>query len=236
MRILALFTLLIGLGGLPVMAQDNDCIDFHDVDLALTLARTTDIGGDLETTLEHVREAREALETIEAECASSVVQSDGETVASDGNWASNDAGDRRSNPIPFGQRQYVQGQKASLELTEFIPLRNGTKVDSLDGGTYYELDENDGYIQVSGVFYCELSEDETCNLNTSGFGAVGISGVVSGIPFAIDEYSYTVYGGGHVPFTLALGVPEDDTDFILRYYDLASFGDTGNKEVFFVLE
>lgn len=210
MRTLLLFIALVATFSTAAYAQNDACQpDFTAVDEALNQARSA---ADTDAALAAVREARSALDLIDARCA---------------NYAPETAGDRRSNPVPLGQEKvidYGSYGKYSLKVTQVM---TGDEADELMG---YAPDDGNKFIVVEVEVVCGTDVDTECSFTSSSvFTLVGSQGTVRRAGFASNaDTSVTLFGGGQATFYIPFEVPEEDSDFVL-FDDLT-------PQVFFALE
>lgn len=189
-------------------AQDACTFDFASV-IALL---------DDNPTLDQVAEARAIIQLQEANCR---------------DYAPDDAGSSRTNPVPFGQRQQVTDDddyEGSIELIDFL--------DDAESVVLQVSRSNDPaptgkkYILVSFHFACERDPDESCEFSRIHFSTVGDKGIsygwddgrVSGLT-DIEEF----FGGSEIVAIVGFLVDEDDDNFIL-------FTEYGEPRTFFATE
>lgn len=171
------------------------------------------LGADsLDTALELIAEARSNLELIEASCI---------------DFAAEDAGNSRANPVPVGQRQHFRifdDVNASIQITGYIDNANGV-VDEADQNNH-PPDAGRRYIVVEFNFTCEFDPTQFCEFGLIHYSVVGSKGLV----YEPDSYvngftgSAELFGGAQIPVRIVFMVDRDDTDFLLfNAYDEAVF-------------
>jgi hypothetical protein len=175
-------------------------------------------------TLDQVAEARALIQLQESNCR---------------DYAPDDAGSSRTNPVPFGQRQQVV---IDDEFDGSIQI-----VDFLDDAEAYVLEASssnepapDGarFVVIRFAFACERSPDESCEFNLIYFAAVGDKGIVydysSEDRFDAENIwgigdDQEIFGGSEIEVEVAFLVDEDDDHLLL-------FNDLSDTRIFFATE
>lgn len=196
-KFLILFTLLC-VAPLSLNAQAPCTFDF-----AATIALLEN-----NPTLDQVAEARALIQLQEANCR---------------DYAPDDAGSSRTNPVPFGQSQQVEVDEffGSIQIVEYI-----------DDAQDYVLAANDRndpapdgtrYIAFRLRYTCEKPASESCDFIRIYFSVVGNKGVAYDYSSA-DNYDIRIrdigeeqeiFGGTTIEVDVAFLVDADDDNFIL---------------------
>lgn len=186
----------------PAIAQTDACSpDLAQVIATLEQAQSEFDTGNTDSGLALVGDARSALALEEATCF---------------NYAPDTVGDKRTNPVPLGERKQfdlVNGGKASVVVTGFI--------DNANEFSEVDIEDDERLIGVEITYFCESSPDETCVVDTLSLPSkvVGNSNIESESPRASslpNTDNVTLYGGGQVDHTMAFLVGKDESDFVLR--------------------
>jgi hypothetical protein len=186
----------------PARAQDNGGCD---LDLAavmdlLTSAQESAAAGDMNAALDAVSKARAALQLAEAKCES---------------WAPETAGDSRTNPAPYRQRQYIAGGDASIEIVGVNLTADAIVMDANQFND--EPTDEIGYILIDFIYYCELPPAESCEYSAWDFKVVGdIGRVYDGVASGFEN-DVEVFGGGRASVQRALLVAREDAGLQLFY-------------------
>lgn len=176
----------------------------------LTQAQAAFGEGDTETGIAQLTETRQELELQEAVCI---------------NYAPETAGDKRSNPVPLGQRQSFElatGKKASAEILDYVTNASDLVDEPAPDGQRYVVI----YIR----YHCEASVDENCDASVLGFKAVGSRSTLYDPWNGYSADRWMLFGGGQADLEATFLVGEDETD-------IALIKDNGPKgDVFFATE
>lgn len=183
-------------------AQNSVCTpDLTQARSLLELAQAALESGDKEGAMSLMADARNALILEEANCV---------------NYAADTVGDKRTNPVPFGERKQFElpGDRiASIELINFESHPDAIET------TGKEADIGMRYILVQYTYYCEGSPDDACSVSSLPFSAVGSENIEyqpRGNNLQ-DGSGDTLYGGGEITRYLVFLVKEDETDFVVRH-------------------
>lgn len=187
-------------------AQETICTpDLSQSELLLAQAQAAIDGGDAQGAVSFITDARNILALEVAKCV---------------NYAADAAGDKRTNPVPYGERHAVtlaNGSEASIEFIDFDP-QPGAEIGIDPPG------DGERYILAQYNFYCEASPDDTCRAESLPFKAIG-SESVEYVPRSNKLQSGSgdkLYGGGQSTRYLVFLVGEDETDFVIKYAELSS--------------
>ncbi len=183
-----------------------------DLSSALTAIQTAQQAidsGDKDTALHTVSEARNILQLLEDKCM---------------NYAPKEAGNSRTNPVPFGQQQHAElGNKfsGSIELVNYIDdaedyirqARTDSETDPAPEGTRY--------IVFRVKYKCEKTTSESCDFSRGYFSTVGDKGLVYDyssiksrliIPIGDDK---EIFGGAEIEVDIPFLVEVADSNFVL---------------------
>jgi hypothetical protein len=196
MKILLALLALWSISFSPALAQECQP-DLTDAIDQLTQAQTAFNEGDTETGLTHLSEARQVLALEEVACI---------------NYAPETAGDKRSNPVPFGQRKSFEfnGEAIAIEIIDYS--------DNANEASETEPPDGQRYVVATVNFYCEGSSDDQCTPSLSYFSGVGSNNVQFGVALDYTRFSYyppALFGGGQTQFEVPFLVDEDETDIVL---------------------
>jgi hypothetical protein len=199
-KILSLLLMIGTFLNFPARAQDTVCNpDLAQVTALLAEAQAAIESGDTAGTVSLMADARNMLTLQEAGCV---------------NYAPETSGDKRSNPVPFGERKSFKlsgGGQASLEIVNFI--------DDANDFSRSEIEDGKRLVAVELMYFCELIPDEQCAVAEYSFNLVGSASIEYSPHFENslpDSTSFDLYGGGQGPFTVGFLVGEDETNFVLR--------------------
>jgi hypothetical protein len=209
-----LLLILLLVPGMWSLALDNtqggNCqLDLSPAETALKTAQQAIDKGDTDSALRTVGEARNALQLLEAKCA---------------DYAPKNAGNSRTNLVPFGQRQHAKMSKefsGSIQLTNYID--NAADYVQQVSKRNVPAPEGTRYIVFQLKYACEKPTSESCNFSSIFFKAVGDKGLV---------YDYTsdskhdvhilgvgdrqeLFGGTEIEVDLAFLVEAADSNFVL---------------------
>jgi hypothetical protein len=209
-----LLLILLLIPGVWTFAVDNtqaaSCqLDLSPAVTALQAAQQAIDKGDMDSALHTVGEARNMLQLLEAQCA---------------DYAPKNAGNSRTNPVPFGQPQHAKMGKefsGSIQLIDYID----NAADYVEQAYKRNVPAPEGtrYIVFRLKYACEKPTSESCNFSSIFFKAVGDKGLV---------YDYTsdskhdvhivgvgdrqeIFGGTEIEVDLAFLVEAADNNFVL---------------------
>lgn len=199
-------------------AQSGNCVpDLTSATAWLNDAQVALNNDDLNTALTAIGDARNALELIEANCT---------------DYAPETAGNSRTNPVPFGQRQHTEILEyfiGSLQITRYVDNANEVVAAADDDNPPPE--EGKRYILVEFTVYCEREPSQSCEFRQRAWHVVGSKGIAYEREGSVDGFSgeQELFGGAQLPVALVYLVEADETDFVL-------FNEHGDTRVFFALE
>jgi hypothetical protein len=219
MILVALFWFIIP-PNFSIAAENDNCSpNLTAAAAALTEAQSALNRNDLTAALKTISEARAALQLIEASC----------TTQADG-----DAGNSRTDPVPFGQRQDLtigDTFDGSVEITGYT--------DNADKLVQQTNDRNDPpetgnrYIVINFDIFCEGDPAKNCHFNPFQFKVVGSKGIAykteitNARGFSTDIVDF--FGGAQISVTLVYTVDAEETDFVL-------YSDVRRNPVFFATQ
>lgn len=191
----------------PVIAQDAACSpDLSPLLETLAQVQEAIDGGDDASARDGLAVARAGLALIASECA---------------DYAPDSAGDSRTNPVPFGQRQTVTSVDFDGAV-EILGFRDGDEAESfiLEANNRNEpAPDGKRYITIEFRFICERAASESCEYSPVHFSLVGSRGVAYDYNDDNDVRRITddgeFFGGGEITVTLVFAVNDDDGDFVL---------------------
>ena len=129
--------------------------------------------------------------------------------------AAGDVGDRRTNPVPFGERAYIRGGTLGVRVHEVRERYIGT----------------DRFIEAKLSISCERSLDATCTAYNSDWLMVGSESEVYGRYLGVDwEYSVSLFGGGEGIIDFATRVEPNENNFVLMY--IPDYGSSEGRTYF----
>lgn len=204
MRIkLILLTFTLFVFTLPAAAQDAACQpDLAQIINTLQQAQTAIDGGDTQSAITSITSARDTLTLEAAKCL---------------NYAPETVGDKRTNPVPLGERKQFDlkdAGKASIQIANYLDNAN-------EYAKNFEVGDGKRLIGIELSYWCESAADAICKIDAfSGLSVVGSQGVVydtkktNTLP---NNEGIELYGGGQGNYSLAFLVDADDTEMVLVF-------------------
>lgn len=220
-RVASLILLGCLLVAVPVIAQDAACSpNLSPLLETLAQVQVAIDGGDDASARDGLAVARAGLALIASECA---------------DYAPDSAGDSRTNPVPFGQRQTVTSVDFDGAI-EILGYRDGEDAEAFILETNNRNDpapEGKQYITVEFRFICERPASESCEYSRIHFSLVGSRGVSYTYDDDNDARPITdeteFFGGSEITATLVFAVNEDDGDFVM-------FTEYGRPRTYFTVQ
>lgn len=194
MRRLGYFLILILFHVVPVFAQDSNCtFELDRVSMLLMQAQSLVDTGDVQQALSLISDAKSSLAIQEAACV---------------NFAPVTMGDKRSNPVSFGQRKsFVNDNvQASIQITQFIDNANDLSRDPVEAGKRT--------VAVEFKYYCEGTPDQECETSRFNYKLVGDkSEIYLSTKLANSDFP-GLFGGGESSYVVGFVVDDTDSNFI----------------------
>jgi hypothetical protein len=200
-----------------IMADETGCQpDISQANHWLTEAQELLDAGDVDSALGKISEARRALQMQEARCR---------------DFAPENAGSSRTNPVQFGQTQSVdlRGVPIQITLLDFVDNANDLVLER----NSRNAPPSDGmrYVVVEFNFFCDRPLPDSCEFRKSQYSLVGSRGIVYEQEFGYDREfidNLEIFGGSEVVISRPFQVGIDETDFVF-------FNDRGGR-VYFATE
>lgn len=200
-KIFSLFLIVGTFFVLPTQAQETACNpDLTQVTSLLAEAQASFESGDTAGAVGLMADARDDLALQEAQCL---------------NYAPDTAGDKRTNPVPLGERlkfDLSEDGSASIQIVNYIDNAN-------EFAEFFEVAETERLIGIEISYMCESELDATCSVGPfDSFSVVGSQGISydtkksNTLP---NSEPLSLYGGGQGNYSMAFLVDADDSDFVL---------------------
>lgn len=170
----------------------------------------------------------QAAKTIEQEMVVMILEASATAVNSPATpvFANASAGESRSNPVPFGQRQHVEISKdffGSIQLVEFLSGSDAQDYIQSVNRRNEDAPEGTQYLVYRMKYACEKSADESCDFSKVFFEVVGDKGITYDFTSDGDHDvsirdigdSQEIFGGAEIEVEVAFLVDADDANFIL---------------------
>jgi hypothetical protein len=216
--ILLTVSLMLGAMAGATIAQNECSFDLTGANEALAVAQASIDASDSEAALSAVSDARAALELQEANCV---------------DYAPEEAGNSRTNPVPFGQRQqaeYSNDFMGSIEMMEY--LDDGEDLIMALNRSNDPAPRSKRYVILSFKLFCERDPAESCEYSRVDFSLVGDKGVSYRYDSASIhglENDAEFFGGAEIIEVVAFLVNSDDDNFVM-------FTEYGDPRVFFATQ
>ena len=215
-QLIALALTLISI--LPAAAQDAACSpDLSDVSALVEGVQVAIDAGDDEITLNSLAALRSETQLLEATCA---------------DYAPENAGDSRTNPVPVGQSQRVQTDAFEGTLTLKNYLDNADELVGQLSASNQQAATGTHYVALLMDLHCDRTPSESCRFDVGAYKLVGSMGFVyeylDNPVFGLD-HDREFFGGSTLDRIAAFQVADEDSDFVL----IAGFGD---ERVYFATE